>query len=76
MRVHATPTGGLDLEEDGSDDWLHNNPTYIRQTRSAKHVQDVLEPAGSHEEDSSVPTSFISGRSIEPLGIANMSSQY
>ncbi|KAM3209963.1 hypothetical protein ACQJBY_064180 [Aegilops geniculata] len=55
--VHATPTdSGSNLEVDGSDDWLHSNPTYIRRAMSAKHV-----------EDSSVPISFISGRSIEPL---------
>lgn len=57
MKVHATPTdSGSNLEVDGSDDWLHSNPTYIRRAMLAKHV-----------EDSSVPISFISGRSIEPL---------
>ena len=59
-RAHATPTdNGSNLDVDSSDDWLHSNPTYIRRAMLAKHV-----------EDSSVPISFISGRSIEPLGIA------
>lgn len=45
-------SGRLNLDEGGCDDWLHRNLTYIRQDRPTEHV---------------VPTSFISGRNIEPI---------
>lgn len=55
-RVVDTPSGRLNLDEGGCDDWLHRNPTYIRQDRPTEHI---------------VPTSFISGRNIEPIDAYN-----
>lgn len=65
-RVVHTPVGGPNIEEDGSDDWLHRNPTYVRIARSAEHNSNVLQTGGGHGQYDFVPTSFILGRSIEP----------
>jgi hypothetical protein len=51
-------------------DWLHNNPTYQRRALVGKDIcNKELTPTDMLEQESLKPTSYVSGRSLQMIGV-------
>ena len=74
--VHK-PCSGPSIDDESDTNWLHINPTYKRQTRVVEDIRNMsVTPTDVLVQECFDPISYISGRTIQMIGMHAHHFQY